>query len=215
MVTGSRHHSERGFHGDKRSLWDTRHQESTLLHPFLTGLRRLQAPTLIALLKAKLSAPSSRRNCPGQDSNPRGSWSLVFLLLGKANREAILRLLGSYSALLRKPPPPSSFAPCLSRHPSPGSSIPHSPMHVCRHTHVCTCAHTHTSPTRTCRHMHTHAHVHIYIPPMCACRHMHVYTRTHNKHITHACVHTYVHVCTYTRHPRVYADTRVHTHTHT
>lgn len=156
-------------------MWDTRHQESTLLHPFLTGLRRLQAPTLIALLKAKLSAPSSRRNCPGQDSNPRGSWSLVFLLLGKANREAILRLLGSYSALLRKPPPPSSFAPCLSRHPSPGSSIPHSPMHACRHTHVCTYTHI----THTC--MQTHAHT---------CTRAYIHT-THVCMQTHACVHTY------------------------
>lgn len=145
-------HSERGLPRDKRSLWHTEQQE-TLATPLSDEPQETASPNTYSSAASKALSTELQKALPGRDRNPAKCWSLlVFFLVLQTNRESILGILGSHSALFRKLT--TCFFLC-----SLFAQGPFSRQLICILTLVHTDTHTQTP---TCRRT-----VDLFLPPFC------------------------------------------------
>ena len=132
------------FLEDKRSLQHSEHQESTPLCPFLTGLRRLQVPTHVVPLKAKLSALHGTTWARTATQQAVCCFSILLVLKANTKWESVFKTLGFHLALSKIP---ATFLLLCSLLLQVPSLLPATHFH----TYSCSCTHTHTHP-------HTHTH---------------------------------------------------------
>ena len=131
------------FLEDKRSLQHSEHQESTPLCPFLTGLRRLQVPTHVVPLKAKLSALHGTTWARTATQQAVCCFSILLVLKANTKWESVFKTLGSHLALSKIPATFLLLCSLLLQVPSLSQQL----------TSILTLAHVHT-------HTHSHAHLH-------------------------------------------------------
>ena len=134
------------FLEDKRSLQHSEHQESTPLCPFLTGLRRLQVPTHVVPLKAKLSALHGTTWARTATQQAVCCFSILLVLKANTKWESVFKTLRSHLALSKIPATFLLLCSLLLQVPSLSQQLTSilTLAHVHTHTHTLTRTLTHT-----------------------------------------------------------------------